>query len=69
MNHTPPSTPSAAADDPLRQRRLSRRILKELRKAPFSAWFGGIVVLAYLQTAVLAPWLAPYGEAEVVGTP
>lgn len=69
MNQIPPSTPATAADDPSRQRRLSRRILRELRRAPVSAWFGGIVVLAYLLTAVLAPWLAPYGEAEVVGTP
>ena len=40
-----------------------------LKKAPPSAWFGMIVVFAYVVVAVFAPLLAPYGEAEVFPTP
>ena len=35
--------------------------------APLSAWFGMIVIVIYLVVALFAPWLAPYGEAEIVG--
>jgi peptide/nickel transport system permease protein len=40
---------------------------RALRKAPLTAWFGLIVVGTYLIVAILAPLLAPYGEAQVVG--
>ncbi len=40
-----------------------------LKKAPLSAWFGMIVIAAYVFVAVFAPWLAPYGEAEIFRTP
>ena len=36
-----------------------------LGKAPPTAWFGMIVILLYVFTAVFAPWLAPYGEAQI----
>lgn len=39
---------------------------RELKKAPFSAWFGMIVLAGYVFVAVFAPLIAPYGEAEVV---
>jgi peptide/nickel transport system permease protein len=42
-------------------------ILKELQKAPLSAQFGLVVILAYAFVAIFAPMLAPYGEREVVG--
>lgn len=41
----------------------------ELRKAPISAWFGMIVISLYLFCAIFAPFLAPYGEADVFATP
>ncbi|MCA3574662.1 MAG: ABC transporter permease [Aestuariivirga sp.] len=40
---------------------------RTLATAPFSAWFGMIVILIYLIAAVFAPLIAPYGESEVVG--
>jgi peptide/nickel transport system permease protein len=41
----------------------------ELKKAPFSAWFGMIVIFLYCVTALFAPLLAPYAEAEVFTVP
>lgn len=41
--------------------------LRELKKAPWSAWFGLIVLTGYILVALLAPMIAPYKEAEVVG--
>ena len=43
------------------------RILKELAKAPFSAKLGLLIIVVYVFAAVFAPWLAPYGESEIVG--
>lgn len=42
------------------------RALRLIRQAPFTARFGMAVVAAYAFVAVFAPWLAPYGEVEVV---
>jgi peptide/nickel transport system permease protein len=42
-------------------------ILKDLWRAPATAQFGLMVVIAYVFAAIFAPWLAPYGETEVVG--
>nr|WP_298686928.1 ABC transporter permease [uncultured Dongia sp.] len=41
--------------------------IRELKKAPWSAWFGLIVLTAYVLVAVFAGAIAPYKEAEVVG--
>jgi peptide/nickel transport system permease protein len=38
-----------------------------LKTAPLSAWIGMIVIAVYVICAVFAPWIAPYGEAEIVG--
>lgn len=40
---------------------------RELAKAPLSAWFAMIVIAIYAFCAIFAPWIAPYGEAEIVG--
>ncbi len=40
-----------------------------LKKSPFTARFGMIVIALYVIVAVFAPWIAPYGEAEVFPTP
>ncbi|MCB1444333.1 MAG: ABC transporter permease [Rhizobiaceae bacterium] len=37
------------------------------RKPTTSAWIGMIIVAVFIFTAVFAPWIAPYGEADVVG--
>jgi len=55
----------------LRQVRARRSLWESTRRtlssAPLSAWFGMIVILLYVIAAVFAPWIAPYGEAEIVG--
>jgi peptide/nickel transport system permease protein len=38
-----------------------------LKSAPFTAKFGMAVISFYLFCALFAPWIAPYGEAEIVG--
>ncbi|MHC6227445.1 ABC transporter permease [Pseudomonas sp. X10] len=42
-------------------------LLKQLWRAPLSARFGLLVILAYVLVALFAPVLAPYGETQVVG--
>lgn len=39
------------------------------RKPPLSAWIGLAIMAGYVLVAVLAPWIAPFGESEsVAGT-
>jgi len=54
---------------PRARRTLSYRAWRELRKAPVSAWFGMIVVLAYVFVALFAPGLAPYRESQIFPIP
>ncbi|MEJ5058951.1 MULTISPECIES: ABC transporter permease [unclassified Pseudomonas] len=42
-------------------------LLKQLVRAPLSAKFGLLVIVAYILVALFAPVLAPYGETQVVG--
>lgn len=42
---------------------------RALRSAPVSVWFGITVAAGYAIVALFAPWLAPYGEAQVFDTP
>ena len=35
-----------------------------LKTAPVTAWFGLVVIALYVIVALLAPWIAPYGEAD-----
>jgi peptide/nickel transport system permease protein len=37
-----------------------------LKTAPLRAWFGMVVIAAYIFLAVFAPLLAPYGQSQVV---
>ena len=62
---------SAAAEVGAVRKRRSRfeRSWIALKKAPVSAWFGMIVIAAYVFVAVFAPLLAPYGEAEIFPQP
>ena len=41
---------------------------RELKKAPLTAQFGLIVIIVYVLVALFAPFLAPYGESEIVGS-
>jgi peptide/nickel transport system permease protein len=43
-----------------------RSILRTLGDAPWSALFGLTVVALYILAAILGPWLAPFGETEIV---
>ena len=52
----------------------SRRSFRErswivLKKAPPTAWFGMVVFFCYMFVALFAPWLAPFGEAEIFTVP
>jgi peptide/nickel transport system permease protein len=51
------------------RRSWASRAWRELRRAPPSAWFGLVVIAAYLIVAVFAPLLAPYAETQLVGGP
>lgn len=61
-----PETYSATAEvGAVRTRRTwSQRAWITLRKAPFSAWLGMVIITVYVFVALFAPWLAPYGEAD-----
>ncbi|RWB34738.1 ABC transporter permease [Mesorhizobium sp.] len=50
---------------PRQRRTRASRVKAALKKAPFSAWFGIVVILGYVFVALLAPWIAPYGETQV----
>jgi len=45
------------------------RISLDLAKSPMTAKFGLLVVLVYVLIALFAPFIAPYGEAEVFPIP
>lgn len=45
----------------------SQRVLKLLIGAPLSAKLGLLVIFVYVFVALFAPWLAPFGESEIVG--
>ncbi len=42
--------------------------VKLLKKSPWSARFGLLVIAFYVFLALFAPWLTPYGESEIVGS-
>ena len=42
-------------------------ILKIISSAPLSAKFGMLIVLIYSIVAIFAPFIAPYGEREILG--
>ncbi len=70
MSQTPETYSAAAEVAAVRKRRgRFERSWIALKKAPISAWFGLIVVSAYVFVALFAPMLAPYGEAEIFPTP
>lgn len=46
----------------------STEMAKELRTAPLTAAFGMFVIFTYIITGIFAPFIAPYGEAEVISS-
>ncbi len=42
------------------------RLRKTAGKLSITAWFGVSVIFIYLFMAVFAPWIAPYGESQIV---
>ena len=52
-----------------RRRSLAERSWIVLKKAPPTAWFGMIVFFCYMFVALFAPWMAPFGEAEIFPVP
>ena len=48
------------------RRTVRQNVWRTLKTAPISAWFGMIVIAIYIFVALFAPWIAPFGEAEVV---
>ncbi len=70
MSETVKSYSAADEVGAIRMRRTRwQRMMIDLKKAPISAWFGMIVIAIYAFTALFAPLLAPYGEAQVFPTP
>ncbi len=47
---------------------VSDDMAKELRTAPLTAAFGMFVIFVYAVLGIFAPWIAPYGEAEVIAS-
>lgn len=66
-----PAAPGAGKAAPSisarRQRSKLGNMWRGFVKAPLSAKFGMVVIASYALAAIFAPWIAPYGEAEVVG--
>ena len=48
-------------------RLLRGPVARSFRTMPLSAAFGMAVIAIYVVVAILAPWIAPFGEREVVG--
>ena len=65
-NITPALDNADAAPPPPRKTRLQTALM-ELRKAPWTAKLGLVIILVYVICAVFGPFFAPYGEAEIVG--
>lgn len=62
----PPLEDSSAVDTIARKSR-AQRMLKELIAAPLSAKVGLLIIFVYVFVALFAPWVAPFGESELVG--
>ena len=47
---------------------LPTEISKAVKTAPLTASFGMFVIFTYAVAAIFAPWIAPYGESEVISS-
>ena len=66
-----PDTYSAAGEvgAVLEKRTFWTRLKLDLKKSPWSARFGMVIIFIYAMLAIFAPVFAPYGEAQVFPTP
>src|SRR5262245_14856925 len=64
------ATPNAANESTVLRAPRSRwhAVWRAMKQAPPTAWFGLIVIVLYTLIAIFAPWIAPHGESEVVGS-
>ncbi|MFK7890929.1 MAG: ABC transporter permease [Granulosicoccus sp.] len=70
MNEPAAEYDAVAETATVRIRRSKRqRLFIALKKAPVSAWAGIIIVSMYMLVAIFAPWIAPYGEADIFPQP
>lgn len=46
----------------------SHNLSKEIKTAPLTASFGMFVIFTYAVAGIFAPWIAPYGESEVIAS-
>ena len=51
------------------RRSFTEKAIINLKKAPITAWLGMIIVTFYFFVAIFAPFLAPYGEAQIFKVP
>ena len=51
------------------RRSFTEKAIINLKKAPITAWIGMIIVTLYFFVAIFAPFLAPYGEAQIFKVP
>jgi peptide/nickel transport system permease protein len=51
------------------RRTAAQDMIRLLKSAPFSAWFGMVVIAIYALLALFAPLIAPYGESQVLDNP
>lgn len=63
-----PTALSADAEAPrVEQESRWTTLRRAFRTAPLTAWFGMIVIVLYILTAIFADLLAPFGEKTIVG--
>ena len=67
MTSPAPSVEDSSALHKIAQKSRAQRILKELIAAPLSAKVGLLIIFIYVFVALFAPWVAPFGESEIVG--
>ena len=59
---------NADAAPPPPRRTKTQVAIAELIKAPWTAKVGLVIIITYVIAAVFAPFIAPYGESEIVGS-
>jgi peptide/nickel transport system permease protein len=67
MTTPAPAMQEPAGDNDARQITRSQRVIKELLEAPLSAKLGLLIIFVYIFVSLFAPWIAPFGESEIVG--
>ena len=66
---TPTYSATAESGNVYERRSLWVKIKMDARKSPYTARFGIIVITLYVLVALFAPYLAPYGEAQIFLAP